>query len=128
LLPRINPAYLQTLSPKERAEVERELAKLEILNEQDPLGTFEPNCPEQERFLRARTKTQAAFAGNQAGKTTSLVVKSLIQVTPRDRLPERLRPYKLFDGPVQGRVVAPGASSSGTRSSPLSASGARSTS
>jgi phage terminase large subunit-like protein len=108
-LPRINPAYLASLPPKERAEVERDLARLEQLTEADPLQTFEPNCSEQDKFLRATTKTQAAFAGNQAGKTTSLIVKSLIQVTPRERLPERLRPYKLFDGQVQGRVVAPGA-------------------
>lgn len=109
-LPRINRAYLATIKdPKERAEVERDLAHLEQLTEEDPLQTFEPNCQEQEKFLRARSKTQAAFAGNQAGKTTSLIVKAVAQVTPRERLPERLRPFKLFEGPVQGRVVAPGA-------------------
>ena len=109
-LPRINPAYLETLPPKERAAVERDLARLEALTEADPLQTFEPNCPEQERFMGAITKTQAAFAGNQSGKTTALVVKSLIQVTPRERLPERLRRFKLTpDGPVYGRVVNPGA-------------------
>jgi phage terminase large subunit-like protein len=95
--------------PEDRAEVERELALLETLNEQDPLGTFEPNCDEQEKFIAATTPTQAAFCGNQAGKTTGLVVKSLIQVTPRDRLPERLRPYKRYDGQVFGRIVNPGA-------------------
>jgi phage terminase large subunit-like protein len=108
-LPKINPAYLAKLNPEDRAEVERELALLETLNEQDPLGTFEPNCDEQEKFIAATTPTQAAFCGNQAGKTTGLVVKSLIQVTPRDRLPERLRAYKRYDGQVFGRIVNPGA-------------------
>jgi phage terminase large subunit-like protein len=108
-LPRINPAYLEKLSPKERAEVERELAKLEALTERDPLSTFEANCAEQAKFLAATTPTQAAFCGNQAGKTTALVVKALTQVTPRDLLPAYLRPHKRFDGQVFGRIVNPGA-------------------
>jgi phage terminase large subunit-like protein len=108
-LPKINPAYLAGLSPKERSEVEREWAKIEAIYEADPLQTFEPNCAEQRRFMAAQTKTQAAFAGNQAGKTTALVVKALIQVTRRDSLPERLRPYKRFENPVFGRLVNPGA-------------------
>jgi hypothetical protein len=105
------------------------VAKLEILSEEDPLQTFEPNCPEQEKFLSATTKTQAAFAGNQSGKTTALVVKCLIQCTPKDRLPSHLREYKRHEkarSSAESSTREP--SSSPTPSSRPSASGARSTS
>lgn len=112
----ISKAALERLSPKERAQAEALLkARAEALEmfqdvaEADPLQTFRPNCAEQERFLLARTKTQAAFCGNQAGKTTGLVVKCLIQVTPSERLPESLRRFKFTpDGHlIEGRFCAP---------------------
>lgn len=111
----INKEAFERLSPKEQAEVRQLLAardkaqqKLQETAEEDPLQTFKPNSTEQDRFLLARTKTQAAFCGNQAGKTTALVVKAIIQVTPADRLPEHLRKYRFTgQGPIEGRFVAP---------------------
>ncbi len=93
------------------------------LLERNPLEGFEPHpCPvcklhdnpaclehrvPQREFLAARTRTIAAQAGNQFGKTTSIVIKALCQVLPTSLLPKHLQPYKQFEGPVQGRIVVP---------------------
>jgi hypothetical protein len=105
------------------------VAKIEAIYEADPLQTFEPNCPEQEKFLAATTKTQAAFAGNQAGKTTALVVKCLIQCHSQGPPPLPPPEYKVTPearSSAESSTREP--SSSPTPSSRPSGSGARSTS
>lgn len=89
------------------AEVLRELEAAERLLRENPLQDFEPHSDSQRDFFEARTKVVAAFAGNRFGKTTSLVVRSLIDCVDRDCLPGRLRPYKSFDAPVHGWIVCP---------------------
>jgi hypothetical protein len=111
---------LAALPKDRRKEVEKTLRQLEELRRDDPLAFFHacpencgvPGCvphPHQHEFLIAKTKTQAVFAGNRFGKTTALVVKCLIQHYPKDRLPERLKPYRFVthERPVRGRLMCP---------------------
>jgi phage terminase large subunit-like protein len=109
---KVDPKLLAQLSPEERARVEHEVAELERIYDVDALQRLRPNCSEQDRYMASTTRTTAGFAGNQAGKTTALVGKALIQHAPLDRLPARLHRYKRFGfgrEPVQGRIVNPGA-------------------
>lgn len=114
--------HIEGLPADRRREVEEALLALERLKQDDPLQFFHacpedcgvPGCvphPEQHKFLVAKTKTQAVFAGNRFGKTTALVVKCLVQHYPKDQLPERLKPYRFVehDRPVRGRFMCPNA-------------------
>lgn len=98
--------------PEERRILEEGLAEVDRRIAEDPLQGFWPH-PEREGqrpqmvFMDAKTPVQAAFAGNQFGKTTSLTVKSLIQCVPSEELPKRLRRFKLVDAPALGRIVGP---------------------
>jgi phage terminase large subunit-like protein len=97
------------LTDEQRVQVDAWLNDVWLpLVERNPLEAFEAHSDAQEEFLRAETRTIVALAGNQFGKTTSLVVKALAQQVPKALLPERLHPFKRFDGAVQGRIVVPG--------------------
>ena len=99
---------LAKLPPEQRKLAEEKIQKLAALIRRNPLMGFQPNSQAQADFLRARTHTIAAIAGNQFGKTTSLVVRSLIMVLPEEFLPEWMRPLKWWDnGPIHGRLVCP---------------------
>lgn len=93
--------------PDERKFLEDGLAEVDRRIAEDPLQGFWPHSGPQLEFMAAGTPVQAAFAGNQFGKTTSLTVKSLIQCIPEGELPKRLRPFKLCEAPCQGRIVNP---------------------
>lgn len=97
---------LERLSPEKRREAEELLAQLEGRRRENPLEFFEPHSQPQREFLEASTKVVAAFAGNRFGKTTSLVVRSLIECVDRDCLPERLRGLKRFEV-AHGWIVCP---------------------
>jgi phage terminase large subunit-like protein len=109
----VDREILARLPLEERVRVEREIAELERIYDADPLQRLRANCVEQDRYLASMTRTTAGFAGNQAGKTTALVGKALVQHAPADRLPKRLHRYKRFgwdrQQPVQGRIINPGA-------------------
>jgi phage terminase large subunit-like protein len=85
------------------------LRRLNDLLERNPLQGFEPHSDPQRSFFEAKTKVVAAFAGNQFGKTTSLVVRALIECVRVECLPDVLKSYKRFgvDGPAHGWIVAP---------------------
>jgi phage terminase large subunit-like protein len=121
----INWERLNTLPEAERQLVLNELAAWQAALEENPLQGFWPHpCKECESyvnedcedhrtpqldFLRADTPVQAAFAGNQFGKTTALVVKCFIQHLPLELLPEHLHKFKLVrhGQPVRGRLLCP---------------------
>lgn len=105
--PKIDGAKLAQLPPELRAQAEEVLGQLEQVREGNPLQGFWPNSKAQYEFLDAKTRTVVALAGNQFGKTTSLVVRSLIECLPVEALPRRLRQFKRFHGPVHGRLVCP---------------------
>jgi phage terminase large subunit-like protein len=99
--------FYDRLSPGERRVVDDELRVFFELVERNPLQGFEWHSSAQREFLAARTPVVAAFAGNRFGKSTVLVVRALVECLPAKALPERLRGFKRFDGPVAGWLLAP---------------------
>lgn len=91
----------------ENPEVAQILAEFAALHEDNPLMTFEPHSESQKLFFTARTDIVAAFAGNQFGKSTALIVRALRELLPREVLPPFLRDSKLFDAPTHGWIVCP---------------------
>ncbi len=109
-----------------RAEFNREIRR-------NPLLVFHscaefcgsPNCvapsdkhpeggrPKQHEYMVAKERILMEDAGNRFGKTVGSVVYALIQHTPDELLPERLRVFRRerpahLDGiPVAGRYIAP---------------------
>jgi hypothetical protein len=73
----------------------------------NPLEGFEPHGPAQAEFLAACTPVVAAFAGNRFGKSTSLIVKTLIECLSEAWVPEHLRPFKRFLGPTKVWLLCP---------------------
>lgn len=105
-------ALLLRLPPEVQDTVAPLLEGLENRLSGDPLQTFTPHSKPQREFFESRTKVVAAFAGNQFGKTTSLVVRTLIECVDRDWLPDHLKPYKRWDADTapngtQVRLVCP---------------------
>lgn len=78
-------------------------------NERNPLG----GRPKQHAFMAATDRIVLCAAGNRFGKTVASVVWAIIQHTPDEILPERLREFKRVrpphaaKEPVVGRYVAP---------------------
>lgn len=117
-MPAVDASRLARLDPQTRREALRLLGELDEVYAQNPLEKFHacerscgPGCkahPKQREFLAARTRIQAAFAGNRFGKSTALVVKALCQVLPEDYLPERIKPFRLHErSSACGRIVCP---------------------
>lgn len=96
------------VSDEDKRWLREQLVIYEASLEANPLQAFWPHSVPQRQFMEAKTRLQAALAGNRFGKTTALVVKCLIQHTPDDILPDHLKPYKLATGsPVMGRLLVP---------------------
>lgn len=99
--------HYDRLSDAERVVVDDELRVFWELIERNPLQAFEWHSQAQREFLAAATPVVAAFAGNRFGKSTVLVVRSLIECLKAEFLPERLRGFKRFDAPAHGWLLAP---------------------
>lgn len=80
---------------------------LQATLEANPLLAFEPHSPAQREFIEARTPIVAAFAGNQFGKTTILVVCVLRELLSRESLPPFLRGSKRYDPPADAWILCP---------------------
>ena len=98
---------LEAARKSDDPEVLRELEAAERLLSSNPLQGFEAHSPAQAEFFAARSPIIAAFAGNRFGKTTSLVVRSLVECVDRACLPAWLREVKRWDGPVHGWIICP---------------------
>lgn len=105
---------LSKLPPEKQQEAKLLLAAISKAVAANPLNAFKPHEPsptdgkrQQLDFLAAVTKVVAAFCGNQSGKTTIGVVKVLIQVLPRELVPEHLLPFKQFDAPCHAWILCP---------------------
>lgn len=118
----IDPALLERLPPERRELFEALQAEYNAQLTDNPLVGFHacaepcgsPHCQAREKqheFMAAMTRIVAAFAGNRFGKTVANVVWAIIQHTPDDMLPERLRVFKRprdpRHGPVMGRYLVP---------------------
>jgi phage terminase large subunit-like protein len=120
----IDPALIERLPPdKRQLFYELQAAKSELL-EANPLEGLHmcsppcgaPGCQDREKqreFMASMVRITAAFAGNRFGKTCANVTWAIIQHTPDDMLPERLKPFKrprparLKGQPVAGRYLCP---------------------
>lgn len=100
------------------------LAELDQLLQDNPLQAFEPHvcrtcktyegvgCREhrtpQLDWFRAQTAIIAAFAGNQFGKTTGLVVKADLECVPPELIPPHLEGFRsVGSGPSYGWILCP---------------------
>lgn len=98
---------LSKVPPGRLEEAQALLAEIGKAAARNPLSVFEPHCDEQAKFLSAQTATVAAFCGNQSGKSTIGAVRALVELLPRELLPEHLVANKRFDGPVHGWALCP---------------------
>lgn len=96
------------------SEAEILLAELDRAVEANPLYKFRRDNPQQIAFLSADTPIQAAFCGNRFGKTTALVVKSLVNCLSAEDVPDWMLEFKRWfpgenttRGGTYGRVVCP---------------------
>lgn len=122
-----------SLSPADQKELLKLQQALEVLANANPLLRFHacerwcgsPECPEpsernplggrpkQHAFMVAMERIVLCAAGNRFGKTTANVVWAIIQHTPDEMLPDRLkcfkrpRPPHAASQPVVGRYIAP---------------------
>lgn len=101
------------LDEQYKRELAEDLAAYDQILEANPLEGFWPHSRSQREFFEASTPIQAAFAGNRFGKSTSMVVKALIQCVDEHSVPEHLKRYryrgfKTPPPPCRGRIVVPG--------------------
>jgi phage terminase large subunit-like protein len=78
--------------------------------EANPLVTTHPISEAQRELLSAWTRFVLFCGGNRAGKSFGGILKDLIELLPREVLPEHLQAFKHLEPPVRGRIVSPGRS------------------
>lgn len=90
------------------------LAELDKAVNANPLYKFRQDNEQQIAFLKADTPIQAAFCGNRFGKTTALVVKTLVNCLDPCDVPDWMLEFKRWEPGVNtiregvyGRVVCP---------------------
>lgn len=103
---------LAALPDEQRKEAEELLAEYRHAHELNPLLRYNhPDSPrrhpKQLTFHAQRAKIKGLVGGNRSGKTAGGVVDDLIQLVDEDCLPAHLRPYKKWEPPTFGRIVAP---------------------
>lgn len=110
----LSDEFLSSLTPEKRKEAERLLIELDAMIEANPLYKLRWENEKQVEFFYADTPIQAAFCGNRFGKTTALVVKTLINCLDEEFVPKWLLPAKhWYPGKntvrqgVAARVVVP---------------------
>jgi phage terminase large subunit-like protein len=106
---------LAALTGRERELAEEELLALDRKVKENPLLSYEPH-PKQILFHRPDRVVgdmsywpamRAFFGGNRSGKTTAVVVDSIIQAIPTETVPAHLRRFKRWEPPFYCRVVTP---------------------
>lgn len=128
----MDPRYSR-LTPEQQREFLRLKEASDVLARRNPLERFHscakwcgsPACPrptehnptggrpKQHEYMAAMDRIVLEAAGNRFGKTTANVVWAIIQHTPDELLPERLKEFKrprpeAYEGtPVMGRYIAP---------------------
>jgi hypothetical protein len=100
---------------KDDPEVQRELAELDAIFEDNPLERYNnPLLPKrhekQMEFHAIKPKAlgiKGLIAGNRCGKTIGCVVDDVIQLVPRELVPEHLIGFKKWDPPFHVWIGAP---------------------
>jgi hypothetical protein len=108
---------LERASPEQQEKIREQLEALERAFRDNPLLKY--NNPQfgvthekQLSFHAPRAdgsfpSVRAFFGGNRSGKTTAAVLDTIVQVIPKELVPEHLLPFKRWDPPVKVRVVTP---------------------
>lgn len=103
---KINQAAYDALSPKEKEEVDAQLAVIAGAVEANPLLAFHPH-PKQAAYLASKRRRKMISGGNRSGKTEASVANDIIQCVDRESLPDHLKPFQHMEPPVKGRIVTP---------------------
>jgi phage terminase large subunit-like protein len=103
---KFNIDALEGLSPADRARATALLAEFRDRREANPLEAYIPE-PDQWAILQSLAAIVAVFGGNRSGKTTTGIIDDLVQVTPRELVPDHLMPAKRYDCPCFIRLFQP---------------------
>lgn len=100
------------LSAEEQAALEQDMADLNDLLALNPLVGYNnpvlgPVHPKQIPFHEATTRVKVYTGGTRAGKSSAGIVDDLIQLLPRELVPEHLLKFKRKDPPFKLRMVTP---------------------
>lgn len=108
----VNQGRVASLSPADRAEVEKALREFEAACRANPLMAY--NHPlfsrphaRQIEFHAATSPLKLFLGGNRSGKTTAGMADDIIQAIDRDVVPEHLQRFKKWEPPFYARVVIP---------------------
>lgn len=96
LAEKLTPEMLERMLPSRRAEAEKLLQELDKMMDDNPLYKLRWDNEHQVDFLAADTSIQAAFCGNRFGKTTALVVKTIINMIDEYLVPEWMLQFKTW--------------------------------
>lgn len=90
----VSEGALEKLSPEARQEAERLLQELDSRIEGNPLYKVRADNEQQVAFWNAQTRIIAAFAGNRFGKTTALLVRTIVECLDPEWVPEWMLEFK----------------------------------
>lgn len=103
----VDLAKLDGLPPAERDAALAELLELETALKANPLLGYEPHAKQVSFQEGPWPALRAFFGGNRSGKTTAVVIDSIIQAIDRSSVPEHLLPYRRWDEQFFCRFVTP---------------------
>jgi len=105
---KIDVEQLQGLPPVERDAALKKLQSIRAKLKRNPLLGYNP-WSAQWSFQTHSQRLRAFLGGNRAGKTTVGIADDVIQVTPREMVPQELWPVKRYDCPCFVRIINPSA-------------------
>lgn len=98
---------LEHLSPGDRMKALQLMQRFRDRRRANPLEAYDPHLKQVEYHSSIGNKWRMFAGGNRSGKTTAGILDDLIQVAPRELLPEHLLPYKKWDCPFYCRICTP---------------------
>lgn len=91
---KVNKGALDNLDAAERKRVEKLLGELDESLEDNPLYKVRGDNPQQVEFWSAQTRIVAAFAGNRFGKTTGLLIRTIVECLDPEWIPDWMLQFK----------------------------------
>lgn len=100
-------ARIDSMSPGDRMRALKLLREFRERRIANPIEAYDPHARQVEYHATIGTKRRMFAGGNRSGKTTGGILDDLIQMAPRELVPDHLAPYKRFDCPCYIRVCTP---------------------